>query len=126
MADILIIDDDTDILIHAETVLAKAGHTVRTAVDGISAIQLFREIKPDLVITDIFMPTKSGLSLIPELRIHNPDIRIIALSGGMDGVGMAGFILESAKKAGALLTHEKPVSKEALLGLVQEALSISL
>lgn len=52
-----------------------------SASDGLSALNLFREIKPDIVLTDIRMPGMNGLQLIEEMLKEKPDICCIVFSG---------------------------------------------
>lgn len=82
MASILIIEDDESIRPLISAVLAKSGHSVREAVNGLEGVRLYREAPADLVITDIVMPDQEGLATIIELRRINPSVRIIAMSGG--------------------------------------------
>ena len=82
MAKILVIDDEPSILLMIKKMLEKEGHEVDLALNGRDGMELFENIKPDLVITDIIMPEKEGLETIFELRKKNPGLKIIAISGG--------------------------------------------
>ena len=81
MASILLIDDDENLRLVAAEVLRADGHTVDTANDGKSGLELYKAWLPDLVITDIVMADMDGLQLIEELRKLTPRPRIIAMSG---------------------------------------------
>jgi two-component system chemotaxis response regulator CheY len=72
---ILVIDDDPSIRQTLHIALTKAGYDVIEARDGEEAIQLWRDQGADLVIADIYMPRKSGLQVIKELRAHTPSPR---------------------------------------------------
>lgn len=52
-----------------------------TAGDGISALELFREVRPDIVLTDIRMPGMDGLRLIETAAAESPDTMFIVFSG---------------------------------------------
>ena len=54
---------------------------VGEAADGEEALEVCRECKPDIVITDIKMPVMDGLEFSRLLKKHNPDIRVIIVSG---------------------------------------------
>jgi len=88
MAKILVVDDERVIRMLLQEILSSAGHSVNHAATGDEAVESVHENKPDILITDIFMPEKSGLELIMEIRRHYPDLKIIAISG--DSISRAG------------------------------------
>ncbi len=122
MANILVVDDDQTILALLREILTNEGHHVREASDGKQGIQLFQEMLPDLVITDILMPEKDGVELIMELQETFQNVKIIAMSGGGRGLD-AEFNLRIAKDFGAVQQLEKPFTRQAVLGAVRKALS---
>ena len=65
---LLVVDDDAAIRRAVATELAAAGFATVEAVDGEEGIERFRAIEPDLVLTDLAMPRRDGLSLVRELR----------------------------------------------------------
>jgi CheY-like chemotaxis protein/KaiC/GvpD/RAD55 family RecA-like ATPase len=73
MPKILIADDEYHILLLTEMVFKDIGMDVVTAGDGESAIELAIKEKPDLIITDIIMPKKTGFEVCKAVR-SNPDI----------------------------------------------------
>jgi two-component system KDP operon response regulator KdpE len=76
---ILLVDDEPQILRVLRTALSTQGYLLRTAVNGIEALDAARDWSPDLVITDISMPQMDGVVLTRELRASSP-IPIIVLS----------------------------------------------
>jgi DNA-binding NtrC family response regulator len=73
------------------------------------------------VITDIVMPDEEGLGTIRELRRVDPNVKIIAISGG--GLGKAGDYLGIAQRLGAMRTLPKPFLPETLLAMIAEVLA---
>lgn len=72
MAKILIIDDDPDIVLAVEMSLESAGHDVIEAAGGEEGLQKIVETRPDLIILDVMMETKTeGFQLA--LKLRNPD-----------------------------------------------------
>jgi hypothetical protein len=63
-----VVDDDPSIRRTLQIALSNAGYEVLQAQDGEEAIRLWHETGPDLILTDIHMPRKSGLLLIEELQ----------------------------------------------------------
>lgn len=121
MARILLIDDNPDVLNVVHRVLTAEGHVVEDAPKSSAGLALHRANPFDLVITDIVMPEKEGISTIIELRGECPDLKIIAMSGGGD-FEPYGY-LDIAIRVGADRTLPKPFSREELLEAVNDMLS---
>ena len=69
---ILIVDDEPDIVAFLSYNLRSKGYTIATAGDGAEAIRTARSFRPDLILMDVMMPVKDGISAVKELRQH-PD-----------------------------------------------------
>ena len=76
---ILVVDDDAQLTRVLRTGLKSRGFDVRTAPDGVTALDVFKEWQPELVITDLAMPGMDGLELCRQLR-EVSQIPIIILS----------------------------------------------
>jgi CheY-like chemotaxis protein len=120
MARILIIDDEDELRSMLRQMLEQAGHEVTEAVNGAEGIQIYERDAPDLIITDIIMPEKEGVETIIALRRANPDLPIVAISGG--GRLEATDFLSMAKKLGARHTLAKPFRRDQLLDAVRQCL----
>jgi len=115
---ILVVDDEEPIrglLRHAFEI---NGYDVVEASNGSEAVRIFREDEIDLVITDIIMPDKEGLESIMDLKEIDPDVKIIAMSGG--GRLEPHSYLQMASKFGAKKVFPKPRSITLLLAAVKE------
>ena len=79
---VLVVDDDPVILKLLEVNFEMEGFTVRLAHDGAEGIDVARSERPDIIVSDIMMPGKSGLELVSELKSDpsTSDIPIILLS----------------------------------------------
>jgi NarL family two-component system response regulator LiaR len=53
---------------------------VGEAVDGVTAVQLYQSLKPDLLLLDLLMPRKDGIAVIQEIKQFDPQARIIILT----------------------------------------------
>lgn len=78
---ILIVDDDTSTCELLADMIQTLGYTTFSANDGIEAMTIFEEKKPDLVISDIQMPKMDGMELLRKLKRINPQTKIIILTG---------------------------------------------
>ena len=118
---ILVADDDPSIRRTLQIGLEKAGYEVLEARDGEEAARLWRENGVDLIIADIYMPNKSGLQLIMELRAHNSTIPVIAMSDGGRNKNLNPMIYSEV--LGSVRTIAKPFSLEGMVAMVKEALA---
>ncbi|MEA2714244.1 MAG: two-component system, OmpR family, response regulator CpxR [Gemmatimonadales bacterium] len=118
---ILVADDDPSIRRTLQIGLGKAGYEVIEARDGEEAARLWRENGVDLIIADIYMPNKSGLQLIMELRAHNSTIPVIAMSDGGRNKNLNPLIYSEV--LGSVRTIAKPFSLEDMAAMVKEELA---
>lgn len=77
---ILVVEDDEFMVKMLLFVLRKEGYQVSVAKDGLSAIERIPEIEPDLVLTDVMLPFKSGLEVISFMKEHYKHVPIIVVS----------------------------------------------
>ncbi len=103
-----------------ESVLGRAGYRVRSVGDGMSALTLALELRPDLVITDQQMPSLAGLDLLRRLHGDLPETPVILItSEGSEALAV------EAMRAGAADYLTKPFEPEHLLTAVSRALEAS-
>jgi CheY-like chemotaxis protein len=117
MARVLIIDDEEDIRVLLRMAFEESGFEVDEAGDGQEGLEIFRRQPPDLVVTDMVMPLKDGSETIAEIRQSLPDMKIIAISGGGQGLDSDEY-LDEAEGYGADRVFDKPVN---LLDVVDAA-----
>lgn len=112
---ILIIDDSKTIRRTAETILAKEGFRVFTAIDGFDALSKVADHKPDVIFVDIMMPRLDGYqtcALIKHNKAYN-QTPIIMLSS-KDGL----FDRARGRIVGSEEYLTKPFTKEELLNAI--------
>jgi two-component system NtrC family response regulator len=116
MLTILVIDDDASLRRVTEYTLEQAGFRVLTAADGRTGVQLFREERPSLVVTDLQMPGLSGQEVLEQVKALSPETLVIVITA----YGTIEQAVEAMKK-GAHDFLTKPVSRDALLLTVDKA-----
>jgi DNA-binding NtrC family response regulator len=116
---VLFVEDDAAITHVMIRYLGASGYEVE-AVDNVArALKSFSESRPAIIVTDIFFASgDDGFSLIETVRSRDPNLPIIAVSGGR-----AGFdVLAQAAKIGANATIEKPFSAAYLVDTIDRCL----
>ncbi|TIT25913.1 MAG: response regulator transcription factor, partial [Mesorhizobium sp.] len=80
MADIIVVDDETDVAFMIADYLQAKGYRIRTASGGAELRETIAAAKADLVVLDLNMPGENGFSLARWLREHH-DTGILMLTG---------------------------------------------
>jgi two-component system cell cycle sensor histidine kinase/response regulator CckA len=115
---ILIAEDNEGVRLLISRVLTENGYTTIEAVDGVDAVEKFKNTdKIDLLIFDSVMPKKNGRETYDEIEIINPDIKVIFTSGYTKDV-----FLDKGIQDESFNFLQKPISTDALLRKVREVL----
>jgi len=119
MANILVVDDSLYLRVMIKKILKKIGHTiVAEAGNGLEAIEMYKEHKPDLVTMDVVMPKLNGLLAIKEILELDPSSNIIIVTA----LGHEPMIRE-ALRIGAKDFVIKPFKQDELVNAVMGVLS---
>lgn len=112
---ILIIDDEQSVRMNISSFLEDNNYITYTAEDGEKGLELVRELKPDLVITDLRMPGIDGLQLIKIIKEEMPDLPSIVISGA----GLLNDAIEAIRR-GAWDYISKPIYNMDEINIVVE------
>ncbi|MES2545036.1 MAG: response regulator [Bacteroidota bacterium] len=115
MKKILLIEDDTIITKILVFLLRKEGFEIHTANDGNQGIEKIKEIIPDLIITDIKLPYKSGLEITAFSKFHYPKIPVIVVSV----LGKEDRTVAEAYELGVDKLIAKPFNPEELIATIK-------
>ena len=113
---VLVVDDERGVRMALEVPLRLSGYEVVSAAGGREAIELGRQHRFDVVLTDIFMPGVRGIEVVREFRTFSPDTKIIA----MTAQGSLEIALE-AMAEGAFDFIAKPFDVDEVLALLSRA-----
>ncbi len=114
---ILVVDDDASIRTYLSSLLRRRGYQAVVCESAESAVAALQEEQVSLVLTDIRMPGTSGIELLEEIRLIDPDIPVILMTGYAD-FEMA---IEAVNK-GAFSFMTKPFNQEYLLTSLKRGL----
>jgi len=118
MTRVLIVDDAAFMRLSLKTILENCGfEVVGEANTGIKAIQLYKQLKPDLVTMDLTMPELGGVEAIKMIKVIDKDARIIVISSMGHEINVREAIM-----AGAISFIVKPFKAEVVS---QQLLNIS-
>ena len=113
---VLIIDDESGIVDSLRILLKNEGFAAHVAFGGKQGIDQIAAIQPDIIITDIRMPSVGGLDVLSAAKAHDPDVPVILMT--------AQASLQSAISAvndGAFHYVQKPFQNDALIAIVKRA-----
>jgi len=117
LSSILVVDDEPAIREMLSKVLGGTGHIVSLAGDGQDALRLAEQERFDVAVVDIRLPGMDGLNLLRELKLVDPDLSVIMVTGYAS--------VESAVKAlrqGAYDYFTKPINIDEMRATVARAL----
>ena len=120
MSKVLVADDSDAIrqVLHDILIIGKH-ELVGEAIDGNEAVEKFNEFQPDLLLLDLAMPKKDGLTVVKEIIEYNPDARIVLITASDNQ-----FIITQCLEAGAIASISKPFDFDKVLKVISDALSV--
>jgi len=83
-ARVLAVEDDAITRVQMQRMLSHIVEEVRVAADGAEGLALWREWRPDLVVTDIMMPVMNGLDMSQAIKAEEPEAQIIVVSSSSE------------------------------------------
>jgi two-component system nitrogen regulation response regulator NtrX len=118
-AHLLIVDDEANTLASLSRAFRLAGHEATVCDNAAKALELAKSQPFDLILSDVVMPGKDGLSLLEDLKAQEVSAPVVMMSGQAH-IDMA----VRATRLGALDFLEKPISTDKLLLTVENALKL--
>ena len=121
MATILVVDDEMGIRELLNEILTDEGHTIYAAESAAQARTIREQMRPDLVLLDIWMPDVDGITLLKEWSKTGQLTMPVVMMSGHATIDTA----VEATRIGALNFLEKPIALQKLLKTVNKALESS-
>ena len=121
MATVLIIDDKEMMRDSLSLTLTRAGHKAVTTEDPTLGVELLRQHRPGVVITDLKMPKMDGIELLQKMKAEQPDVPVILMTA-FATISTA----VQAMKLGAFDYVQKPFESDEILVVVERALQHGL
>ncbi len=118
MAKVLIVDDAEFLRVRLTKMLNAEGHEVCQAENGLKAVEMYREIHPDVVLMDVTMPEMDGLTALKEIVQFDAKAKVIMLTA----LGQESVVLE-AVKSGARDFVVKPFEQERVMKAITKILA---
>jgi PAS domain S-box-containing protein len=112
---VLIVEDQPEVAQLVQRLIAPAGYEITVATDALQAVtQVASGARPDLLITDVVMPSMTGPELAAALRTHRPELPVLYMSG----YTAASLGPQLHLDANSMLL-EKPFTRATLLGAIR-------
>lgn len=113
---ILIVDDAAFMRMMIKEILTKNGYEIAgEAADGLQAVEMYRELRPDLVTMDITMPDMDGIQALKEIRNFDEEAKVIVCSA----MGQQAMVID-AIQAGARDFIVKPFQAERVIEAIRK------
>ena len=117
---VLCIEDDETVRNNIQYFLEDEGYEVISADNGLDGIQLFRDLKPDLVLSDLRMPGMNGLEVLETIKQESQNTEVIIISG----TGRETDLMQCINK-GAFRYFPKPANLVEIGAEVKSAIELS-
>jgi len=112
---VIVIDDDEDtVRLFTEFLEENGVDVVGNGFDGITAVKIFKETKPDVVLIDLNMPNGSGYYAIKKIQSIDPETRIIAVSADGD------YSTEEKLEKLNVPLIQKPFKMDKVISIIQD------
>src|SRR5215467_2360326 len=115
---IVVADDEEQIRSLFSKMLESAGYAVTAVDSGVAAFRILQTEPVDLLVLDLSMPPPDGFELLKQLHAHKPQLKILVVSGVLQG-----NLLKAAEMVGATATLAKTDAPTLLVPLVQSILA---
>lgn len=113
---VLFVEDEDKVREQFLQLLRRRFDTIHVAANGIEGLEMFQEKHPELVITDIQMPRMSGLDMVKEIRLIDPQVPVIIITAFNDSSNLIRAI-----QLGINYFLQKPTIRDELLGVLARA-----
>ncbi|MGG3090492.1 response regulator [Bacillus safensis] len=116
---ILIVDDQYGIRILLNEVFHKEGYQTFQAANGLQALDIVKNHRPNLVLLDMKIPGMDGIEILKRMKLIDEDIRVIIMTayGELD-------MIQESKELGALTRFAKPFDIDEIRDAVKEYLPL--
>jgi len=118
---LLVVDDEIGVRQSLVTYLEDSGFKVDDAPDAVIGLELFKRIRPDLVITDLSMPNIDGLIFLQQIHKFAPSTPVIVISGA----GVMGDVVQSLRLGASDYLIKPIIDMEVLVHAVCKSLERS-
>ncbi|MGD2126841.1 MAG: response regulator [Desulfobacteraceae bacterium] len=117
MGKILVVDDEIEACDVLDEFLTSKGHEVYTALDGPSALEKLKEVRPHIILLDMIMPGMGGTEVLQEIKKIDPSVAVIMVTVVTE--------LEKAKKTFELGAYDY-ITKPVDLNYLENVLMVKL
>lgn len=113
--DVLVVDDQPGVRYLMDIIIRELGHRVRSAENGLEAIEAVRAAKPDLIFMDVRMPLMGGVEALGKIKMISPDTEVVLMTAYISDE-----TVDLAMKKGAMCCITKPFDVEELKAFLYE------
>jgi DNA-binding NtrC family response regulator len=119
----MVVDDEASVRSALRKILERMGHDVSEAENGRVALEQYREDPCDAMLVDLYMPEVDGVEVMIRLKADDPDVKVVAVSGG--GWKSKDSALGEMTDLGAVETIAKPFTVDEVVEVMARVLGTS-
>ncbi len=115
MKKIMIVDDEEDSRQFLAKIAKRQGFEAVSCGDGVTAVEMFKKEKPEIVFLDVFIPLLKGEEVFEEIRKIDPGVKVYFISGSVAVIDR--LVAKNMPAAGYIL---KPLFLENIVKILNE------
>jgi len=120
---LMIVDDQISLTKIVSTIAESMGFAVTVVNDPTQALDVYLDLRPDILILDMVMPEKDGVDVLNEIMLTDITSRVILTSGFTESYArLAAGVAQFHRKEPVLLL-KKPFRRDKLIAVLREALA---
>ena len=112
---VLVVEDEPELRSALLFEFRKRGCVLFEAPDGLAALEIVKTRKIDIIVSDVRMPRCSGVELLKNVRLVNPELPIVLLA-----TGFADLSEPEALSMGAYGLIEKPINRKRMVAMLED------
>jgi two-component system, cell cycle sensor histidine kinase and response regulator CckA len=116
---VLVVDDEENMVNVLIRICQDMGLEAYGSTDGVRALKLYQNLKPDIVVSDLCMPGLTGCELLSEIRRIRPKQKVIYISGYLENPDFSQWLDEELTHPDLCALLKKPFPMERFKSLIQ-------
>jgi CheY-like chemotaxis protein len=119
---VLVVEDEPGLKSNLADLLGLEGYNVATASHGVAGLKTHLTFRPDLVISDVVMPIMDGVEMVRNMRVRDPDLKVLFISGFFGTRSIREELMDEIKRFGYPMLS-KPFRPSRLFEIIRQVMA---